>query len=145
MEASLFVINPAVVDGRFALCQQTSECFADGIPVKRNFAKWFLLAGSVLGSSAHLQSFARAGQEPSGESSARGMSMFRKSCSVCHSVRSGEIKVGPSLYGVLRESSGRSEHKVRETILEGKGNMPAFKEKLDLDQVEDLLAYLKTL
>jgi cytochrome c2 len=55
--------------------------------------------------------------------------IFRKSCSACHSIRSGETKVGPSLYGVLREGSGHSEEAVRQAIANGKGTTPAFKEK----------------
>jgi mono/diheme cytochrome c family protein len=75
----------------------------------------------------------------------RGSAIFRKSCSVCHSIHSGETKVGPSLYGVLREGSGRSEETVRQVIANGKGTMPAFKEKLDPHEIDDLLEYLRTL
>ena len=75
----------------------------------------------------------------------RGAAIFRKSCSVCHSIHSGETKVGPSLYGVLREGSGRSEETVRQAIANGKSTMPAFKEKLDAHQMNDLLEYLRTL
>jgi mono/diheme cytochrome c family protein len=49
------------------------------------------------------------------------------------------------LYGVLREGSGRSEETVRQVIANGKDTMPAFKEKLEPGEIEDLLAYLKTL
>ncbi|HET9743576.1 MAG TPA: cytochrome c [Terriglobales bacterium] len=74
-----------------------------------------------------------------------GSVIFRKSCSVCHSVHKGETKVGPSLYGELREGSGHSEEHVRQVIIEGQGTMPPFKEKLDSEQMDDLIAYLKTL
>jgi mono/diheme cytochrome c family protein len=75
----------------------------------------------------------------------RGAAIFRKSCSVCHSIRSGETKVGPSLYGVLREGSGHSEEAVRQVIANGKGTMPAFKEKLEPLEIDDLLEYLRIL
>jgi mono/diheme cytochrome c family protein len=78
-------------------------------------------------------------------SSDRGAAIFRKSCSVCHSVHSGETKVGPSLYGVLSEGSGRSEETVRHAITDGKDTMPAFKETLEPREIDDLLEYLKTL
>jgi len=78
-------------------------------------------------------------------SSDRGAAIFRKSCSACHSIRSGETKVGPSLYGVLREGSGHSEPAVRQAITDGKGTMPAFKEKLEPHEIDDLLQYLRTL
>ena len=71
--------------------------------------------------------------------------MFRKSCSVCHGIRPGETKVGSSLYGLLREGSVHSEQAVRQTIADGKGTMPAFKEKLESGQIDGLLAYLRTL
>jgi mono/diheme cytochrome c family protein len=78
-------------------------------------------------------------------SSDRGAAIFRKSCSVCHSIRSGETKVGPSLYGLLREGSGHTEEAVRQAIANGKGTMPAFKEKLEPHEIDDLQEYLSTL
>jgi mono/diheme cytochrome c family protein len=78
-------------------------------------------------------------------SSDRGAAIFRKSCSVCHSIRSGETKIGLSLYGVLREGSGHSEEAVRQVIANGKGTMPGFKEKLEPREIDDLLEYLRTL
>jgi len=74
-----------------------------------------------------------------------GATIFRNSCSVCHSTRSDETKVGPSLYGVLRKGSSNSERVVRQIVADGKGTMPAFKEKLGPSKVDDLIAYLKTL
>lgn len=76
---------------------------------------------------------------------ARGAAIYRKSCSVCHSVEQGETKVGPPLYGVLRDGSGHSEQSVRQIVVQGKGTMPAFKEKFDPEQMNDLIEYLKTL
>jgi mono/diheme cytochrome c family protein len=49
------------------------------------------------------------------------------------------------LYGVLREGSGHSEQAARKTIAAGTANMPAFPQKLDPDQMDDLIEYLKTL
>src|SRR5208282_1663652 len=107
--------------------------------MKRNGAKCILLAGLVLVSRAHQGSFASSTrQESSGESSTRGASLFRKSCAVCHGIQPGETKVGPSLYGVLREGSGHSEEAVRQVIANGKGTMPAFKEKLEPLEIDDL-------
>jgi mono/diheme cytochrome c family protein len=77
-------------------------------------------------------------------SSDRGAAIFRKSCSVCHSMRPKEAKVGPSLYGALREGSGHSERVVRQAIADGKGIMPGFKEKLEPHEIDDLLEYLRT-
>lgn len=72
--------------------------------------------------------FATGSQSASTQASSdRGPAIFRKSCSVCHSIRPGETKVGPSLCGVLREGSGHSEEAVRQLIANGKGTMPASK------------------
>jgi len=107
-----------------------------------------VLASLVLVSTLYPHCLAKnayALQVASRKSSARGASVFRKSCAVCHSVRAGETKVGPSLYGVLRQSSGHSQQAVRQTIAAGTANMPAFQAKLEPDQVDDLIEYLKTL
>lgn len=93
-----------------------------------------------------LQSFASSSPNASAQASKdRGSAIFRKSCSVCHSIRSGDTKVGPSLYGVLREGSGHSEEDVRQAITNGKGAMPGFKEKLEPAEIDNLLEYLRTL
>ena len=78
-------------------------------------------------------------------SSDHNAAIFRKSCSVCHSIRPGETKIGPSLYGVLREGSGHSEQAIRQAIANGKGTMPAFREKLDPGEIDDLVEFLRTL
>ena len=115
--------------------------------MKRNVAKYIFLAVLVLAWSAYRPSFASSSprQVSSGESSARGASLFRKSCAVCHSVQPGETKVAPALYGILRKGSEHSEPAVRQTIGEGKGTMPAFRQKLEPGQIDDLIEYLKTL
>jgi mono/diheme cytochrome c family protein len=78
-------------------------------------------------------------------SSDRGVTIFRKSCSVCHNIRSGETKVVPSLCGVLRERSGLPEQAVRQAIADGKDTMPACKTKLEPGEIDDLIKYLRTL
>ena len=107
------------------------------------FTAFFVSVAFIFGAS-----FARSSPQASTQtqtSSDRGAAIFRKSCSVCHSVRAGETKVGPSLYGILREGSGHSEQAVRQSIADGKGTMPAFKEKLEPRQIDDLLTYLRAL
>jgi len=112
--------------------------------MKRNLRNYASLVSLVVVSILYPQSLARnAPQVASPKSSPRGASVFRKSCAVCHSVRAGETKVGPSLYGVLRQ--GHSEQAVRQTIAAGTANMPAFQQKLEPEQMDDLIEYLKTL
>jgi hypothetical protein len=43
------------------------------------------------------------------------------------------------------EGSGHSEEALRQVIAKGKGTMPAFKEKLELLEIDDRLEYLRTL
>jgi mono/diheme cytochrome c family protein len=99
-----------------------------------------IMLSAVYCSSFAIQSAAVATQA----SLEQGTAIFRKSCSVCHSVRRGETKVGPSLYGILKDGSGHSEQSVRQAIAAGKGTMPAFKEKLESQQMNDLIEYLRT-
>jgi mono/diheme cytochrome c family protein len=101
------------------------------------FSTWLVVVISPLFATGSQNASTRA-------SSDRGAAIFKRSCSVCHSIRSGETKVGPSLYGVLR-GSGHSEEAVRQLIANGKGTMPAFKEKLEPQEIDDLLEYLRTL
>jgi mono/diheme cytochrome c family protein len=49
------------------------------------------------------------------------------------------------LYMEFSVKVGRSDEAVRQVIANGKGTMPAFKEKLDPHQIDDLLEYLRTL
>jgi hypothetical protein len=70
---------------------------------------------------------------------------FFENRAVCRSIRSGETRVGPSLYGVLQEGSGHSEEPVRQVIANGEGTMPAFNEKFEPQEIGDQLEYLRTL
>lgn len=75
---------------------------------------------------------------------AEGAKIFKNSCSVCHSLQPGPTKTGPSLSGVLRpHPSAKSEKTVRRIIAEGKGTMPAFKDRLSPDQISALIMFLE--
>lgn len=75
-----------------------------------------------------------------------GEQVFKDQCAVCHSIKPGEKIVGPSLYG---ETSGphpkMTDAQVRKTVLEGIGKMPDFKDDLDSHDLDNLLAYIRTL
>jgi len=86
--------------------------------------------------------------EPDGV--AAGKRTFEQQCSVCHTVTDGPPRLGPALGGVLRRPrlhTGRpaTEPVVREIILEGSGAMRAFRDSLTEPQLDELIAYLKTL
>ena len=90
----------------------------------------------------------------SGESSSltdqemRGKGLFLQHCSLCHLPKLMKPKsypaIGPSLEGMFKEADPEKESAVRQLILEGSPNMPAFKYTLGLAAIDDLIAYMKT-
>ena len=74
---------------------------------------------------------------------AEGAKVFKNSCSVCHSLAPGQTKTGPSLNGIFQSPSVATERKVRRIITSGKGNMPAFKDRLSTQQMSALLEFLR--
>ena len=71
---------------------------------------------------------------------AAGAKLFDHNCAHCHGddARGDE---GPDLHG-LRKSDARLEKIIKEGI---KGEMPAFGNKFNDDEVKELVAYLRTL
>jgi mono/diheme cytochrome c family protein len=75
-----------------------------------------------------------------------GQEIFTKKCFQCHSVLEGQVRLGPSLYHELKEPHPKkSTTEVRDIIINGKGKMPPFKESLAKQDVDDLLAYIRSL
>lgn len=79
-----------------------------------------------------------------------GQRIFSTTCAVCHKADSTEPLNGPGLRGVFKKQylpSGLkvSDQQVRETILHGRKNMPPLGGLMDDQQINDLIAYLKTL
>lgn len=80
---------------------------------------------------------------------AKGKAVFEQ-CSVCHAPDSTEKKMGPGLKGLFKASkmtNGKkpTEANVRAKIDEGGNGMPAYKDMLNGQEKDDLIAYLKTL
>jgi cytochrome c len=80
---------------------------------------------------------------------AKGKEVFEQ-CAMCHNADSTEKKMGPGLKGLfkkdkLEDGKKASEANIRARIDEGGNGMPGFKDVLDDQQKEDLIAYLKTL
>lgn len=72
-----------------------------------------------------------------------GAIVYSRNCSGCH--RAGTTQAfAPSLSGYLREGK-HDESETRRIIRDGKGNMPPFSRRLSRHQVDDLLAYMRTL
>jgi cytochrome c2 len=80
----------------------------------------------------------------------RGQILFDNQCSFCHYADRTDSKLGPGLKGVLKGEalpvSGRAAtpENVTQQLLNPYQNMPSFS-SLSEQEIEDLLAYLKTL
>lgn len=82
---------------------------------------------------------------------ARGKAVFTQHCSGCHLADIKETKIGPGLAGLFKQErlpvSGRpvSEESVREQLYDPYENMPRVGEDLSEEQIDKVIAYLKTL
>jgi mono/diheme cytochrome c family protein len=81
---------------------------------------------------------------------ARGRALYDTYCLRCHEAYISGGRNGPSLMGVFKKKelpSGApaNDERAAEVIMRGRAKMPAFADKLDLAQVQDILAYLHTL
>ena len=106
----------------------------------RTIALGAALAAGLMGTAQRLHAAGDA---------AKGKEVFEQ-CSVCHNADSDEKKMGPGLKGLFHKDklvNGKkpTEANVRAKIDEGGNGMPAYKDMLDDQQKDDLIAYLKTL
>jgi len=86
---------------------------------------------------------------PAAAEGAAGASTFKAKCLTCHGPDgSGNTAVGKSL-GVadLRspEIQKKSDAELTQSVSEGKGNMPAFKNMLSEDEIRAVLQYVRSL
>jgi mono/diheme cytochrome c family protein len=83
------------------------------------------------------------------EQETRGENLFRQRCSLCHLPRKlkfgSPAVIGPDLAGLFKEASPDKMKFLRGTILKGGPEMPGFQYGLESREVDDLIAYLKTL
>ena len=86
-----------------------------------------------------------AGQAGDGlnEQQRLGRRVFAQSCGVCHLRPSLNVRT----YGPLlsKAATGGDEGRMRNIILEGTTRMPAFKYYLQSDQVDAIIAYVRTI
>lgn len=79
----------------------------------------------------------------------RGEGLFLQRCSLCHLPRKLKFGsppvVGPSLSGLFKEADADQQKFLRVVILKGDAKMPGFQYGLEANEVDDLIAYLKTL
>jgi mono/diheme cytochrome c family protein len=83
------------------------------------------------------------------EQETRGENLFRQRCSLCHLPRKLKFGsppvVGPDLTGLFKEASPDKLKLLTGTILKGGPDMPGFQYGLEPKEIDDLIAYLKTL
>ena len=71
-----------------------------------------------------------------------GRRLFHQKCAICHiAAVKGEQPYGPK---VSRAQVDRSEAGVKQIVLNGSGRMPGFRYALQLEQVDAIVAFLKT-
>jgi cytochrome c len=90
---------------------------------------------------AHVQGKGNGDRTPKAED------VFQQ-CSGCHSLETGEKKVGPSLKGLfkkekLRNGRTATESNIRLVIRRGGDGMPAFDGVLSTAELDRLMAFLK--
>lgn len=83
------------------------------------------------------------------EQTRRGEGLFLQRCSLCHLPRKLKFGsppvIGPSLSGQFKDATPDQLKVLQGFILKGGPDMPGFQYGLDAKQLDDLLAYLKTL
>jgi mono/diheme cytochrome c family protein len=79
-----------------------------------------------------------------------GYQVFQAHCARCHHANSTDGYHGPGLQALFKQpylpsGAPANDERVTSAILHGRGMMPAFGDKLDEQQLADLIAYLHTL
>jgi len=105
------------------------------------------LAGMLSCSESKPKSDAELGLTPP---QASGRRLYDAHCLSCHAAYSRSGKNGPSLQGMFRKPYMRSgipanDERVKDVILLGRPMMPAFRNSMSEQEVNELLAYLHTL
>jgi mono/diheme cytochrome c family protein len=79
----------------------------------------------------------------------RGENLFRQRCSLCHLPRKLKFGsppvIGPDLTGLFKEAAPDKMKLLRGTILKGGPDMPGFQYGLEPKEIDELIAFLKTL
>ena len=113
-----------------------------------------LLAGLALGLSAQGEK-KDPPAEVKGDATA-GRRIYKAHCSLCHFADAAIVKVGPGMKDLFKQKKlpltglPMTEENVRKRVAEGnpdpqKPLMPAYKDILTAKEMDDLMAYLKTL
>ncbi len=112
------------------------------------------LAALFPGETAYLRAqtkpaAASQGAEKLSDEERHGQGLFLQRCSLCHLPRKlkfgSPAVIGPILSGQFKDATPEQMKVLRGFILKGGPDMPGFQYGLDSKEVDDLIAYLKTL
>ena len=109
-----------------------------------------LAAGRYAGLRAQSKTTTAPGAaEKLSDDARRGEGLFLQRCSLCHLPRKLKFGsppvIGPSLSGQFKDAGPDQMKILRNFILKGGPDMPGFQYGLEPKEVDDLIAYLKTL
>lgn len=118
--------------------------------MKRRIAVFFMMiCAAGFGLRAD---FANAAPEPTSNGAAkRGEVQFNETCRQCHPVKTETGGIGPGLKGLFKKkelpATNRpvTDENVKRQIRQGGAEMPGYGSKYSAKQIDDLVAYLKTL
>jgi len=119
---------------------------------ERGFLSLFLV-GAVLFPLALTAGAQRSSSPGLNDQQARGKTLFNQNCRLCHEQREVKAKdpnlednIGPNLAGLFGPPRSRQEAAVKVFIQVGVPNkMPGFRYGLKPEEIDAVIAYLKTL
>jgi mono/diheme cytochrome c family protein len=77
---------------------------------------------------------------------AAGQEIFNKNCLQCHALVEGQASFGPNLFGELKKPHPKKTPVEAKAIIKGgKNKMPAWDGKLSDADIDNVIAYLKTI
>lgn len=81
---------------------------------------------------------------------AAGHHIFDRQCAMCHAAYSSHVYKGPSLQGMFRKpylktGAPANDERVEDIIEVGHNKMPAYGRVLTQEQIQQLIAYMRTL
>lgn len=119
----------------------------------RGFYSSILLCAAVFSFALAVEAQQPASSAALNEQQARGKALFNQNCRLCHTPRPVGAKnpelednIGPNLAGVFDPPRSRPEAVVRTFIQQGiSGLMPGFRYGLDAEEIDAIIAYMRTL
>ena len=103
---------------------------------------WFVvaLAAIVLGGVGIPAALAQGGTDDLAQLEA-GQAVFEANCARCHGADGMGSQTGRSLIGIAMSEPDRSVHVA--SVTTGKGNMPAFGERLSAEEIDAAVSYVR--